>query len=49
MTRRLKYFSLTLLTLCIVTFLVLRLFSPIVPFASTGHAKSLWLWNQPSR
>jgi hypothetical protein len=49
MTRRLKYLSLTLLTLCVVTFLVLRFFAPIVPFASTGGPKSLWLWSQPSR
>jgi len=48
-TRRLKYLSLALLTLCIVTLLVLRLFSPIVPFAATGGPKSLWLWNQPAQ
>jgi len=48
-TKRLRYLSLALLTLGVVTFLVLRLFSPIVPYASTGGAKSLWLWNQPVR
>jgi hypothetical protein len=48
-TKRLRYLSLALLTLCVATFLVLRLFSPIMPFASTGGVKSLWLWSQPSR
>jgi len=48
-TRRLKYLSLAFLALCIVTFLVLRFFSPIVPYASTGGVKSLWQWNQPAR
>jgi hypothetical protein len=44
-TKRLRYLSLALLTLCVATFLVLHLFSPIVPFAATGGPKSLWLWN----
>jgi hypothetical protein len=48
-TKRLKYFSLALLTLCVVTLLLLRLFSPIMPFASTGGVKSLWLWNHTAR
>lgn len=48
-TRRLRYLSLTLLALCVVTLLVLALFSPIVPFAGTGGPKSLWLWNRPAR
>ena len=48
-TKRLRYLSLALLTLCVATFLVLRLFSPIVPFAATGGPKSLWLWNQPAQ
>jgi hypothetical protein len=48
-TKRLKYLSLALLTLCVVTFLVLSCFSRIVPFASTGGPKSLWLSNQASQ
>jgi hypothetical protein len=44
-TKRLRYLSLALLTLCVATFLVLHLFLPIVPFAATGGPKSLWLWN----
>ncbi|MGB6398123.1 MAG: hypothetical protein WBF73_20910 [Bradyrhizobium sp.] len=42
MTKRLRYLSLTLLAPGVATFLVLRFFSPIVPYASTGDSGSLW-------
>lgn len=40
-TSHIRYLSLALLTLCVATFLVLHLFSPIVPFAATGDRQAL--------